>query len=127
MSDVYTKVYEVRNTVFPHQTGQFPTRYKRGNKYIMVMVDIDSNAILVDPHKNHTYAELTKSYRAMMLRLKRASIVPQKHILDNEVSTVIKTIIRDEYKMKRSVWLSSQVHTDQSNQGGKLHRVADAQ
>ena len=36
----------------------------------------------------------------MMLRLKHAGIVPQKHILDNEVSTTMKTIIRDEYKMK---------------------------
>ena len=68
--DVYTKVYDVRNTVFHDQTGQFPTRYKQGNKYIMVMVEIDSNAILVEPIKNRTDAELTRAYRAMMLRLK---------------------------------------------------------
>ena len=36
----------------------------------------------------------------MMLRLKHAGIIPQKHILDNEVSNPMKTIIRDEYKMK---------------------------
>ena len=36
--EVYTKVYGVRNTVFSDQTGQFPTRSKRGNKYIMAMV-----------------------------------------------------------------------------------------
>ena len=36
----------------------------------------------------------------MMIRLKHAGVVPQKHILDNEVSTVMKTIIRDEYKIK---------------------------
>jgi hypothetical protein len=47
--DVYTKVYNVRETVFSDQTGQFPTRSQRGNKYIMVMVEIDSNAILVEP------------------------------------------------------------------------------
>ena len=49
--DVYTKVYDVRNTVFSDQTGQFPTRSKRGNKYIMVMVEIDINAILVEPSR----------------------------------------------------------------------------
>ena len=32
----------------------------------------------------------------MMLRLKHAGIIPQNHILDNEVSTAMKTIIRDE-------------------------------
>ena len=57
--------------------------------YIMVMVDIDSNGILVDPIKNRRDAELTRAYRAMMLWLKRAGIVPQKYILDKEMSTVI--------------------------------------
>ena len=36
----------------------------------------------------------------MMLRLKRAGIVPRKHILDNEVSEAMKDIIRDEYTME---------------------------
>ena len=100
MQDVYTKVCDVRNTVFLYQTGQFPTRSKRVNKYIMVMVEIDSNAILVEHIKNRTDAELTRSYHAMMLRLKQAGIIPQKHILDNELSSAMKTIIRDEYNIK---------------------------
>ena len=100
LQDVYTKVYDVRNTVFSDQTGQFPTRSKRGNHYIMVMVEIDSNAILVEPITSRTDAELTRTYHAMMLRLKQAGIIPQKHILDNEVSNAMKTIICDEYKMK---------------------------
>ena len=66
----------------------------------MVMVEIDGNAILVEPIKSRTDAELTRAYHAMMLRLKQADIIPQKHILDNEVSNAMKTIIRDEYKMK---------------------------
>ena len=100
LRNVYITVYNVRNTVFSDQTGKFPTRYKRGNKYIMVMVEIDSNTILVDTIKNRTDAELTRAHCAMMLRLKQANIIPQKHILDNEVSNAIKNIIRDEYKMK---------------------------
>ena len=60
------------------------------------MVEIDSNAILVEPIKNRTDTELTRAYHAMMLRLKQARIIPQKHILDNEVSNGMKTIIRDE-------------------------------
>ena len=51
----------------------------------MFMVEIYSNAILVDPIKNRTDAELTRAYRAMMLRLKQAGIIPQKQILDTEV------------------------------------------
>ena len=33
-------------------------------------------------------------------RLRRAGIIPKKHILDNEVSEALKTIIQDEYKMQ---------------------------
>ena len=36
----------------------------------------------------------------MMLRLKHAGIIHQKHILENEVSNAMKTIISNEYKMK---------------------------
>ena len=49
LRDVYIKVYDARNTIFSDQMGQFPTRLQRGNKYIMVMVEIDSNTILVEP------------------------------------------------------------------------------
>lgn len=97
--DVYMQVYDVRNTVFSDQTGQFPTRSQRGNKYIMVMVEIDSNAILVEPLKSRKDPELTRAYRAMMTRLQRAGIEPTKHILDNEISEAMKNIIKDEYKM----------------------------
>ena len=66
----------------------------------MVVVEIDINDILVETIKNCTDAELTRGYHVMMLRLKQAGVIPQKHILDNEVSNAMKPIIRDEYKMK---------------------------
>ena len=50
--NVYVKVYDARETMFLDQTGQFPARSKRGNKYIMVMVEVDSNAIFVEPLKS---------------------------------------------------------------------------
>ena len=88
-------MYDVRETVFSDQTGQFPTRSQRGNKYLMVMVEIDSNAILVEPLKSRKDPELTRAYKTLMLRLKRAGIVPKKHILDNEVSKAMKEVIRE--------------------------------
>ena len=96
---MYTKIYDARETVFSDQTGQFPARSQRGSKYTMVMIEIDSNAILVEPLKNRKDPELTRAYRSMMLRLKRAGIVPRKHILDNEVSEAMRDVIRDEYSM----------------------------
>ena len=62
----------------------------------MVMVEIDSNTILIEPIKNRKDDELTRVYREMMLRLRQAGMIPRKHILDNEVSEDLKTTIQDE-------------------------------
>jgi hypothetical protein len=65
----------------------------------MVMVEIDSNSILVKPMKSRKDAEMIRAYDALLLRLKRAGIKPKKHALDNEVSENMKTHIRDTCKL----------------------------
>ena len=57
MQDIFTHVYDVRDTVFSDQTGRFPTQSQAGHKYLMVVVDIDSSAILVEPIKSRKDAE----------------------------------------------------------------------
>ena len=61
--DIYTKVYNVKGTIYSDQTGQFPTRSLSGNKYIMIMVNIDSSDILVKPMKSRKDAEMMRAYR----------------------------------------------------------------
>ena len=96
--DVYTETYMVRETMFSDQTGQFPTRSQRGNKYIMVMVEIDSNAILVEPMKSRKDEEMIPAYDALLLQLERAGIVPKKQVLDNKVSENMQNHIHDMCK-----------------------------
>ncbi len=50
------------------------------------MVEIDSNAILIEPMKSCKDKEMIQAYNALLLRLKRTGIVPKKHVLDNEAS-----------------------------------------
>ena len=66
----------------------------------MVMVEIDSNRILVKPINNHKDEELMGAYQKILLRLLRAGIIPKNHILDNEVSEALKKIIQYEYKIQ---------------------------
>ena len=66
----------------------------------MVMVDIDSSGILVEPMKSCKDAEIIRAYQTLMLRLKRANIIPQKHVLDNEVSEAMKELIRSQYQLE---------------------------
>ena len=72
----------------------------RGNTYIMVLVEIDSNAIMVGAMKSRIDTEMTRAYQGMMQQLHRAGIIPKKHILNNEVSKNMKAMIRDEFKME---------------------------
>jgi len=85
--------------MFSDQMGQFPTRSQQDNKYIMVMVEIDSNAILIEHMKSRKDEEMIRAYNALLLRLKQAGIVSKKHVLDNEVSENMKNHIRDTCKI----------------------------
>jgi hypothetical protein len=97
--NMYTQTYMVLKTMLSNQTGQLAIQSLRGNKYIMVMVEIDSNSILVELMKNHKDAEMIRAYKALLLQLKRAGIIPKKHVLDNKVSENMKNHIRDTCKL----------------------------
>jgi hypothetical protein len=97
--DIYTTMYDVHETMFSDQTGQFPTCLQSGNKYIMVLVEIDRNAILVEPMKNRKDAEMIQAYKTLLLRLTRAGIFPKKHVLDNKVLENMKNHICNTCKM----------------------------
>jgi hypothetical protein len=100
IQDVFISTYEVRKTTFSNQTGQFPTRSKQGNKYIMIMVKIDCSAILVEPIKSRKDAKMIRAYNALLLRLWRAGITPKKHVMDNEVSDTMKNHIQNNCKLE---------------------------
>ncbi len=63
------------------------------------MVEVDSSAILVEPMKNRKDAKMIQAYNALLLRLKRAGIIPKKHVLDNKIYENMKNHIRDMCKL----------------------------
>ena len=106
MRDVFTKVYDVRETFFFGSNRPIPQEITAGQQvsYGYSMTEIDSNAILVEPLKSRKDAELTRAYHVLVIRLKNAGIVPQKHVFDNEVSSAMKNVIRDKYKMEMELF-----------------------
>ena len=50
----------------------------------MVMVKINSNAILVEHLMSPKDPELTQAYQKLMMGLKRVGIISEKRVLDNE-------------------------------------------
>jgi hypothetical protein len=76
-----------------YTTGRFPKKSSLGNQYVMVLVEIDSSAILVESMKNCTSVKMIRAYQHLIDRLKTAGIEPQRHVLDNKCSVELKDTI----------------------------------
>ena len=59
------KIYDLSNEaqclMYTNQTGKFPKKSSCGYQYIMVLIEIDSNAILVKAMKNRTAGEMIRA------------------------------------------------------------------
>ena len=71
-------------------TGQFPHTSTRGNKYLLVHYDYDSNAILAEPLKNRTSGEIKRAWLILVEKLTRNGNAPKTYIMDNEASHDLK-------------------------------------
>ena len=78
------------------QTGQFPAISSEGNRYVMVLYDYDSNAILAEPLKSRTGAEILRGFKHLQQILVKHGLRPKLHRLDNEASTILKEFLVDE-------------------------------
>ena len=54
---------ETAQKIYSDQPGRFPTKSSRGNQYIMVLTEVDSDVILVKPMKNKTAGEMIRAYQ----------------------------------------------------------------
>ncbi len=41
--DIFVRIDEAKETIYSNQTGAFPVRSKKSNRYIMIMCEMDSN------------------------------------------------------------------------------------
>ena len=75
---------EAKRLMYTNQTGRFPQKSSQGHQYIMVLIEIDSNAILVEAMKNRLTGEMMRAYQVLVNRLRSTGVTPKMHILDNE-------------------------------------------
>jgi hypothetical protein len=62
----------------------------KGNKYIMVLYEYDGNAILAEPIKNKTAAELLRAFQVMEQKTTSRGLKPRLMKLDNKASQLLK-------------------------------------
>ena len=91
---------ETTGKIYTDQTGQFPTVSSRGNKYLMVLYDYDSNAILAEPLKSRKQQEILRAYKVLVNCLEKRGLRPKLQTLDNEASQLLK----DEMDSRRIKW-----------------------
>jgi hypothetical protein len=82
--------------IYTDQTGIFPVVSSKGNKYIMILYDYDSNAILAQPIKDRTAPELLRAYQVMEQALVARGLTPKLMKLDNEASKLLKTYLHQQ-------------------------------
>ena len=79
--------------IYTDGTGRFPKTSRTGMNYILVLVEIDSGAILVEAMRNRSAGEQCRAYQVLLDRLHKCKIYPKKHILDNEISNEFRAVI----------------------------------
>ncbi len=67
--DIYTKVHKATETIHTDQTGRFPAISNKGNRYIMILVEVDGNFIDAEPMKNKSEGSMIKAYQTLWERL----------------------------------------------------------
>ena len=87
---VYQKAIEITGQIFSDQTGRFPVTSSRGNKYIMIVYDYDSNSILAEPLKSRSEHELVRAYTKLHTYLTDRGLRPVLQKLDNECPAGLK-------------------------------------
>lgn len=93
---VFLKVTDLINKVYTDQTGRFPVTSSRGNKYIMVAYEYDSNTIHAEALKSRTGNSIKQAYQIIRDLLVHRGLSPKIHILDNECSQILKEYMDDE-------------------------------
>jgi hypothetical protein len=93
---VYMQPIEVTGQIYSDQTGRFPQTSSRGNKYIMIVYDYDSNAILAEPITSRTENELVRAYTKLHTTLTDRGLKPILQKLDNEAPGKLKAFMRQQ-------------------------------
>ena len=91
----YLQTVEFTGKVSTDQTGSFTVTSYRSSKYLMVLYDHDSNAILAEPLTSCSERELLRATCVFHSYLSARGLTPQYQKIDNECPGGLKQFLRD--------------------------------
>ena len=65
-NNVYVKIDDAKETMYTDQTGAFPVRSCSGDRYIMIMCELDGNAIMREPMRDRTSGPIISAYQKII-------------------------------------------------------------
>jgi hypothetical protein len=95
LKDLFICIIHTGNTMYTNQPGCFPATSSKGNKYIMVLVEIDGNYINAEPMKSKTEGAMIKAHLILWEQLTaNRTVKPTAHIMDKRASAEYKKEIQ---------------------------------
>ena len=91
--DVFICIYKLKKTMYSNQTGLFLQVSSFGNKYIMVIHDVNSNSLWAKALKDDTNGKLILGRAQALESMRKAGIVPKHQVLDNQALAAYKKAI----------------------------------
>ena len=80
--------------MYTGQTGKFPHLLSCGNKYQIILHEIDGKSIWIEQIKNKTEGGVILARRCALDRMEEQGIVPTQQVLDKEISAAYRTEIK---------------------------------
>jgi hypothetical protein len=93
---IYASSQPVTRQIFSDPTGRFLTPSSKGNSYLLVVYDYDSNMIFAEPMQSRTGTEYLKAYKHVHKTLCDHGLKPQLQKLDNEASKALLQFMHAE-------------------------------
>ena len=88
--DIFVVTYDLREMMYTDQTGKFPYISSRGNKYQMVLHELNINSSWVEPKKNHSEGKMILARSRALARIKLCGIVLRHQVLNNKAYVAYK-------------------------------------
>ena len=86
----------LKHHTYSDQTGKFPGKSRKGNEYLFVLYDDDSNNIDAEPIPNRLGLTIKRACQKLLAKLHAKGIQTKLYTLDNEASRLLRDFLTSE-------------------------------
>jgi hypothetical protein len=93
---IYVDCQPATGQIHSDLTGRFLTASSRGNSYLLIVYDYDSNYIHAEPMKSRGGPEIIAAYQRTFRMFTSRGLTPKFQRLDNEASTALQDYLQEQ-------------------------------